>query len=98
MNGLVEETAESRAVNAHALDAPWVRYCGALPPDQPPQPPNNGGSWMRRIASATRLAAPVALTPALSQREREQGVLMLRRVRIRAVLLFQGEGEDEACR
>ena len=29
---LVEETAASRAVNAHTFDAAWVRYCGAVPP------------------------------------------------------------------
>ena len=29
---LVEETAESRAVDTHALAADWVRYCHAVPP------------------------------------------------------------------
>ncbi len=40
---LVEETAESRAVNAHALEAGWVRYCGAAPPTYPPGPPPSQG-------------------------------------------------------
>jgi len=40
---LVEETAESRAVNAHALEAGWVRYCGAVPPTYPPSPPPSQG-------------------------------------------------------
>ena len=49
---LVEETAESRAVNAHTLDAGWVRYCGAAPPSAPPQPPNPGGSAAARPPGA----------------------------------------------
>ncbi len=43
---LVQETAESRAVNTHALEAPWVRYCGAVlpaPPASQPGPEPAGG-------------------------------------------------------
>jgi methylmalonyl-CoA epimerase len=85
---LVEETAESRAVNAHALDAGWVRYCGAAPPGPPPRSPNPGGSegWPPRppilggvdvagVHSAPVSAIRAALTSALSQGERGQTAL-----------------------
>ena len=38
---LVQETPESRAVNAHTHPAPWVRYCASVPP-APPAPPSWG--------------------------------------------------------
>ena len=31
---LVQETAESRGVNAHTRAADWVRYCRAVPPPE----------------------------------------------------------------